>query len=309
MAEDRLSSSSDLTSKQQKERGPYNQYLSQPQAKIPRTTLKRWPKNTSTLLDFTQTARLDKPSHQCESAVPVFSIEDGDNVCAFDNEKECHMSNIRTLEAYLCEVSAPLADESSNKFVDFNEIDPEWGTFDGKSAESEDDASAYNFENVEVESEYYMDNFNTEKCAGESNKEANTEKVFADVPLYSGAPISVAVSMLLIITFVIRHSLTGVALVDLLTLVSLHCSVPNECASSIALLKKFFMKLKNPIQYHYYCTYCMEYQGLSIAEDNQCTNKHCLKDLRTKGNCSHFIIIPLMCQLMDFFKSKCVGLS
>lgn len=39
----------------------------------------------------------------------------------------------------------------------------------------------------------------------------------ANVPLYSGAPITVAVSMLLIISFAIRHSLTGLALVDLLT--------------------------------------------------------------------------------------------
>lgn len=32
--------------KKLKQRGPYNQYLSEPGAKIPRTTLKRWPKKT-----------------------------------------------------------------------------------------------------------------------------------------------------------------------------------------------------------------------------------------------------------------------
>ena len=53
----------------------------------------------------------------------------------------------------------------------------------------------------------------------------------ADVPLYSGAHITVAVSMLLIITFAVRHSLTGLALVDLLTIASLHCAWPNQCAS------------------------------------------------------------------------------
>ena len=85
----------------------------------------------------------------------------------------------------------------------------------------------------------------------------------ADVPLYSGAHITVAVSMLIIITFAVRHSLTGLALVDLLTIASLHCAWPNQCASSMNLVKKFFMKLKNPIQFHHYCSFCMEYQGLS----------------------------------------------
>lgn len=87
-------------------------------------------------------------------------------------------------------------------------------------------------------------------------------------------------------------SLTGLVLVDLLTLVSLHCGLPNQCASSMAILKKFFMKLKNPIQFYYYCTFCMEYQGLSIPQDKLCKNRCCLKDLRKKENYSYFLIIP-----------------
>lgn len=125
-----------------------------------------------------------------------------------------------------------------------------------------------------------------------------------DVPLYSGAPITVAVSMLLIITFAIRHSLTGLAIADLLTLVSLHCSLPSNCASSMDLVKKFFMRLKNPIQFHYYCTFCMEYQGMSLANDKLCKNKSCLKDLSKKDMSSYFIIIPLICQLRDLIQSK-----
>ena len=99
----------------------------------------------------------------------------------------------------------------------------------------------------------YLDALISEECANNQNRDPK-EKTFADVPLYDGAPISVAVSMLLIVTFAIRHSLTELAIVDLLTLVSLHCALPNQCASSIALLKKIFMRLKNPIEFHYYCT-------------------------------------------------------
>ena len=68
--------------------------------------------------------------------------------------------------------------------------------------------------------------------------------------------------------------------------------------------QKFFMKLKNPIQFHYYCTFCMEYQGLSIPDDKLCKNRCCLKDLSKKENSSYFIIIPLMCQLRDLMQSK-----
>ena len=32
-----------LNKKKGKQRGPYNQYLSQPEAKVPRTTLRNWP--------------------------------------------------------------------------------------------------------------------------------------------------------------------------------------------------------------------------------------------------------------------------
>ena len=127
----------------------------------------------------------------------------------------------------------------------------------------------------------------------------------SDVPLYDGAPISVAVSMLLIVTFAIRHSLTGLAIVDLLTLISLHCALPNQCTSSMALLKNLFMRLKDPVEFQYYCTFCMQYQGLSLPEDKLCKNRCCLKDLNKKENSSYFIIIPLMCQLRDLIQSKC----
>lgn len=114
--------------------------------------------------------------------------------------------------------------------------------------------------------EDYLMAFDYEESAA-NGKTGEQGRGSANAPLYSGAPITVAVSMLLIISFAIRHSLTGLALVDLLTLVSLHCALPNQCGSSMELVKKFFMKLKNTIQFHHYCSFCMEYQGLSLADE------------------------------------------
>ena len=86
--------------------------------------------------------------------------------------------------------------------------------------------------------EDYLTALDSEESAG-NEKDDEQDTGSADVPLYSGAPITVAVSMLLIITFAVRHSLTGLALVHLLTLVSLHCALPNQCTSSMDLVKKF----------------------------------------------------------------------
>ena len=139
-----------------------------------------------------------------------------------------------------------------------------------------------------INNKEYLDAFDPDESAGGVNADQE-ERQFEDVPLYDGAPISMAVSMLLIVTYAVRHSLTGLALVDLLTLISLHCALPNQCASSVALLKKFFMKLKNPIQFHYYCTFCMEYQGLSIPEDKLCKNRCCFEGSTQEGE---FFILP-----------------
>ena len=67
-----------------------------------------------------------------------------------------------------------------------------------------------------------------------------------DSPLYAGLPITFSVSLLLIITFAMRHNLTGFALADLLTLINVHLLVPNCFAKStagISLLLQFLLSV------------------------------------------------------------------
>ena len=52
-------------------------------------------------------------------------------------------------------------------------------------------------------------------------------------PIYAGSSITVAMSMVLIMTFVMRHRLTGTALADLLSLVEIHRLVPNLCKTGM----------------------------------------------------------------------------
>ena len=148
----------------------------------------------------------------------------------------------------------------------------------------------------------WEDNENDEDLElGEDDFVTTKEEEMEEKPLFSGARITVGASLLLLITFVMRHSLSGVALKDLLTLVDLHLISPNCFTRSMSTLRRFFKELKNPVQFHYYCCFCYEYIG--VERRACCTNKHCLQDL-TKNSLSYFIVIPLEPQLEALFASK-----
>ena len=123
-----------------------------------------------------------------------------------------------------------------------------------------------------------------------------------DTPLYAGSAVTFSVSLLLIITFAMRHNLSGLALADLLTLINVHLVVPNCFAKSTAVLNRFFRQLKKPIEYHYYCCFCYQYIGLK--KTSCCSNKYCLADFSKKGALAYFIVLPLVAQLQSLLASK-----
>lgn len=99
-----------------------------------------------------------------------------------------------------------------------------------------------------------------------------------DQPLYDGAPITMGSSMLLLMPFVMKYSLSGAALSDLLDLISAHCKIPNHCARSVYQYKGCFRDLKTPLRIHYYCKFC---NGLLEGPVVVCP--YCKKALATKG--------------------------
>ena len=106
-------------------------------------------------------------------------------------------------------------------------------------------------------------------------------------PLYPGAPITLAVSMLLIITYSVSRGLNGVASADLLTLMHLNCVTPDLCKKSMKCLKQFFMALKDPFEYHYYYPQCKEYICKTITDPYFCMT--CNTETR-KRNHKYFVI-------------------
>ena len=75
-------------------------------------------------------------------------------------------------------------------------------------------------------------------------------------PLYCNALLTVAESLLLVVSFAIRYTLSGSAVNDLLILISLHCINPNLCRTSLHQFQHFFRSIKNPPVYHRYCSHC-----------------------------------------------------
>ena len=137
------------------------------------------------------------------------------------------------------------------------------------------------FENV---TESYQEIFSaaTESLFFSGNEDKDVQKGSDEhKPLYCNAPLTVAESLLLVVTFAIRYTLSGCALNDLLILISLHCISPNLCRTSLHQFQHFLRSIKNPLVYHRYCSYCFLLVDNSATET--CPNPLCSKDL-TKSN-------------------------
>lgn len=120
-----------------------------------------------------------------------------------------------------------------------------------------------------------------------------------NIPLYKDAPITLDESLLLVLTFALRHNLSGVAITDLLKLVSLHCR-KEECTlkPSLYFYKKHFSHLKAPVKLHYFCSEC--YEPLTSAK-SKCAN---LMQHKNKMECCYFLELSLEEQIQTHFKRK-----
>ena len=109
-------------------------------------------------------------------------------------------------------------------------------------------------------------------------------------------------SMLLILSFLMKHGITADAFADLLVLVELHCISPNIFKKTTKLFTQFFKELRSPVEFHYYCTHghCLTYLGQKLPD--VCPT--CLQDLTNKKNYSYFVVVPIAYQLQSLFSSK-----
>ena len=74
--------------------------------------------------------------------------------------------------------------------------------------------------------------------------------------LYDGSPIEVQESIVLVLTYAVRHKLSYEAITDLLSLLNLYCPQPNYISKSFWLFQKFFKNVSAPNEHHYHCPLC-----------------------------------------------------
>lgn len=291
-----------------KRRGPYLQFLSDSSNQnVPRTTKYRWNKKIQKTFN----------ASSCESGVPEKQESDslnGDGSFEdFDNweDRSCvHLEHSITASSSLNEDQ--LQEGEAFVSLDTDCLDScAWLTCmnDSESIALDEPALFTNDQSKEDQTTTFADDFFEEIEIPEEESRTTRNKTEdplvkdEEKPLYAGARLTLAMSMLLIVTFAVRHGLSGVALSDLLTLIELHCLLPNCFAKSSKLLRDFFNQLKSPIQLHYYCSYCQEYLG--TEKPTSCANAACLTDFTKKQTQLHyFIVIPFVNQLHVIIRGR-----
>lgn len=79
-----------------------------------------------------------------------------------------------------------------------------------------------------------------------------------DKPLYRGAKLTVSTFMLLILTFMMTHHLSGRCLSDFLDLLTFILPADSDLVPSAYLFFKYFEGSLSPVIRHYYCRVCTE---------------------------------------------------
>lgn len=294
----------------EKVRGPYLQYLSDSSTRnVPRTTKYRWDKKAKLMSEREESCpeessltKSPSPSCQRNEAVPgistsSFSPDDFQspepNYINAKMEVNSFSNSGDEFETERVEELMSMSDDPA-LFTDFVRED------------DRDISYADDFPDVfEMLGEKETDGKNSDE---ESDNDSESSDDNSNRPLYPGCRLSLGISMLLVVTFCVRHALSGVALADLLTLIELHCLLPNQCAKSTKLLREFFGKLKSPLELHYYCSFCQEYFG--TQKPSCCSNAACLCDFEKKrSELCYFIVIPFINQLQAIIRGKLTSVS
>jgi len=124
-----------------------------------------------------------------------------------------------------------------------------------------------------------------------------------DPPLYEGASLSISSSILLTLSFVLKHRLTGQCFSDLLAVIEAHCPKPNYCKTSVRKLFDYFKNIKGNLVKHMFCTFCKGYICEQRQEESVILPDSCrICGTRLANNTSFFLEAPLADQITKLFK-------
>ena len=280
---------------------------------VPRTTKYRWKKKIRSTVD----------SISCESDIPEEQESYSTERCPQESlNVDCSFEDVDTREdsgcARLLESIAASSSLDEKRLQDSDAyiistdtacVNYVWFSNQSESIAFEEPALFKNSNSKEDQTTTFAGDYDEEIEIPEKEFEFTGDKSEdplvkdTEKPLYAGARLTLGISMLLIVTFGVRHGLSGVALSDLLTLIDLHCLLPNCCANTTKLLRDFFNQLKSPIELHYYCSFCQEYFG--TEKPTRCANAACLLDFTKQGSqLLYFTDIPFVHQLQAIIRGR-----
>ena len=128
-----------------------------------------------------------------------------------------------------------------------------------------------------------------------------------DDPVYPGAPLTKGQSLLLLMSYVLRHNLTGVALQDLLTMFNEH--FPGLVPATSYLFHKAYGQFGHYVP-HFYCINCESYMGPSETAPKDCSSCNAEFDIeRNLRVGSYFLVLSLSTQIVDIVKKSGMHLN
>ena len=142
----------------------------------------------------------------------------------------------------------------------------------------------------------------TKEGPNDLGSEPQNAEIFAQdkAPLYPSAKVTVGSTIVLLVLFSIKYNMAADAIGHLLSLLTLILPSGHVLPTSLNTFKNYFRNLRNPLVFHYYCSFCLSYVANS-KNQTVSPNGGCLKDLTVKGALSYFVEIPILHQLRSFF--------
>ncbi|KAJ1531341.1 hypothetical protein ONE63_000025 [Megalurothrips usitatus] len=134
----------------------------------------------------------------------------------------------------------------------------------------------------------------SEYSASDSEQEDDEpDQNIDDQPLYDGAQITFRQSLLSILSFALKHKLTGACISDLLSLLHLHCADNSIALKTLYQFKKYFNMIgRDHVNCNYYCSVCQVALASKDTVCEQCNGQH---------PAEYFLGFPLVSQLQSMY--------
>lgn len=158
-----------------------------------------------------------------------------------------------------------------------------------------EDESMLEEENFEHRDIFADDMEEDSQSEDENHGGLTDDSVCDDELLYPGANVTLNATLLLLLTFATRHSLSDIALSQLLSIIAAILPNGHIFISSLRKVKKYFSCVKYSSVKYYYCSFC-EYFNSESGE--KCIN--CEHDI---GIMDYFITLPMEEQLKSILST------